>query len=164
MKKIGERIARLATAVAGFPFFAVVGGLIGLTWAVALPDIVGWASDFYDGVRPIVRVQSEIVQRSLNSVTVHMSGEKLRGDECRLMTIYAYTIDSGGKSFDANITRLDRPRDGRQRERGTYDFGVWEIWPVDATAKSVEVWLHHSCRGRDVLTKVVSLKLNNPPA
>lgn len=156
------RITKIIGFFASFPIFVIVGALIGLTWAIALPDAIGWATDFYDAANPVVRVKYDLVGRSADSVTIHASGKKLRGAECRLLTMYAYTIDASGENFDANIARLDRPKDERRREEGSYDFGTWGIWPVGPDAVKVQVWLHYSCRGRDVLTKVVDVPLGNP--
>lgn len=98
---------------------------------------------------PVIKTHVEIAGRDAESVTVHITGEKLR--PCNFVGLQAYAIDAEGVMTLANISRPDSTSPPPvTRPVGRFDAGLWRIWPLDVRAQSVRVYVVHSCNGVDV--------------
>lgn len=141
------------------PLTIIVGVVTGLMIAWTAPAMVSWATDAYDAAFPVMRMSGTLVEAGSDYADVAITGRKLRGEECRLHSVYAYSLRSDGSRADASATRVDRPASSRLRDHGVYDIGVWRIYPVIANAARVQVWTHHVCVGRDVLSMIADVPL-----
>lgn len=106
---------------------------------------------------PVVAMSGRLVQRDESSVLVHIAGAKLR--TCKFLGLTAYSIDSHGVRRDANIERMDGVViRGDTKDPGTYDLGVWRVWPVSTDAVRALVSVEHDCGGvtiRSVIAEVL---------
>jgi hypothetical protein len=110
----------------------------------------------YDYVRPVVSMQGEIVERTADSVTLHMWGSKNRA--CKYIGIQGFSQVGNGPKRDTIITRLDMPSEGKTKPAGVFDIGHWRLQPVTG-ADHVSVYVQHDCDGRVVLTKITEVTL-----
>lgn len=152
----------LLRLLVGMPLTVALGIGIGLLIAWSAPQFVGLATEAYDEAFPVLRMRGELVDVQADYADLRIRGEKLRGEECRLVKVYAYTVRSDGSRADADALRQDLPQTARPRPAGVYDIGVWRVRPIDAAAVRAQVWTHHSCVGRDVLSLIADVAL--PPA
>ena len=141
------------------PVAATVGVIAGLLMAFFAPQLVGGALGIYDANFPVLTMSGTITKVEPSAVTVHIQGTKHRGEECKLVNVYGYTVNAIGVRKDAIAERVDTPSTGRVRDKGTYDIGLWRVYPVDADAVSVQVWTHHDCVGRPILSKISDVTL-----
>lgn len=143
------------------PVAALIGVLLGLIGGIAGPQIMGSMTSIYDDIFPVLSMSGRLVDYKPGEVTVHITGRKNRGEECRLIGVYGYTYtgDRMVPRKDAIAQRIDLPQSGRPRSEGFYDIGIWRVWPVGDDAKTVEVWTHHECYGRPVQTKVADISI-----
>lgn len=86
-------------------------------------------SSWYDKANPVVRMKGRLVATEDNSITIHVSGEKLR--ECKFLTMNAYKRVDGALK-DANLKRAAGVTDGSSKPIGSYDLGLWVIYPAGA--------------------------------
>lgn len=121
-------------------------------------EYVSWRNSAHQDQQramPVVRMTGELVRREGMEVWIHIRGAKLR--DCRFGGLTAYAID-GGVRRDANIERADGIAvTGSTKPIGTYDIGVWRIWPVHGSADTVLVAVEHICDGvaiRSVIAEV----------
>jgi hypothetical protein len=143
----------------GTPITLVFAAFVGVMLPAAIPRIGGSALDFYDYVFPVVEMEGELAEILADSFVVHIQGEKLRGLECKYVSLQAFNIGTDGVRYDAFIERIDRQEDGRTKPAGTYDIGYWRIYPRKQGATSVQVYITHLCGDRRVLTKIADVKL-----
>ena len=141
------------------PFTAFFGMLFGVLMVLATPSVIGPVRDWYDTMFPVLRMQGSVVERDNHSVVVHITGEKIRGDECRLLSVYGYSVMPNGILADATATRIDAAPTGRVRDRGYYDIGFWRVVPVTDRAARVMVVTQHDCVGRTVLSTIADVAL-----
>lgn len=141
------------------PWSTLSGVVIGVAAVLIAPSVVGPMRDAYDGAFPVLRMTGEVVKREPGAVVIHIKGEKVRGDECRLLTVYGYTVAPSGVLIDASATRVDAVATGRVRESGHYDIGWWRVVPVSMDAKRAIVMTQHDCVGRVVLSTVADVAL-----
>jgi hypothetical protein len=120
-----------------------------------LAGLMAWT--MYDAFVPVVWTRGELVEKADSSVTIRMSGYKLRA--CRYVGIQAYSIGKSDMRQDAFIRRIDLESRGTTRPRGRYDLGLWEIRPTTG-ATGVVVYAQHACTPTDLrATKMAEVKL-----
>lgn len=141
------------------PMAAIVGVILGLGLAIMAPQISTSLLSAYDNHFPVLTMTGSIVKVEASAITLKISGTKHRGEECRLVSVYGYTLSADGIKHDAIAERVDTPAMGRIRDKGTYDIGLWRVYPVVSNAVSLEVWTHHTCVNRPVLSKISDVKL-----
>ena len=112
----------------------------------------------YDNLNPLVRMQGNLVSRDADSVLIHIAGDKLR--TCQFVQLDSYATDSIGLVRDANETRVDgQAYDSASKPLGSYDLGMWRIYPLGTNAVSVQMYVEHSCSGRLVIPKIADITL-----
>jgi hypothetical protein len=74
------------------PWSTFIGVLLGVTLVFVTPSVVGPLSDIYDSAYPVLRMKGTVEAREADAVVLHISGEKMRGDECRLLAVYGYAV------------------------------------------------------------------------
>lgn len=139
--------------IMAMPWAAAIGVFIGVL--VAPGGSFDWAWAFYDDFRPVVSMTGKIVDTKPGEISIFISGEKHRA--CQYLAIRAYA-EHDGLLTDVNIERIDRPQDGHTKPPGAYRIGTWRVWPTTG-AKSVKVYVQHSCDGRLVSTKIAHVDL-----
>lgn len=136
-----------------FTWHLFAGLIVG---AILIPIVArewdGWRDEVHRQEQistPVIKTQVEIAGRDAASVTIHVTGEKLRA--CVFVGLQAFAIDKSGVMTLANIARPDNtgPRPVT-RPVGRFDAGLWRIWPLDVDADSVRVYIVHNCDGVDV--------------
>jgi len=141
------------------PIAASIGVIVGLLVAFFAPQLVGGALATYDANFPVLTMHGKVTNVEASAVTLHIQGEKHRGEECKLVSVYGYTVNGIGVKRDAIAERIDQPQTQKLRDQGLYDIGLWRVYPVDSDAVSVQVWTHHDCVGRPVLSKISDVTL-----
>ena len=109
---------------------------------------------------PVIQSSGRIVERSADSVVVHITGEKLR--DCKIVGIQGFSLNLSGVMTAASIVKLtahlpqltDRPV-------GPFDAGFWRIWPVSADARKVRVYVLHACNGVEVRSILAEVALDD---
>ena len=79
------------------PWSTAFGVLIGVGAVLMTPAVIGPVRDAYDLAFPVLRMHGTLVKREPDAVIVHISGEKVRGDECRLLAVYGYALMPDGR-------------------------------------------------------------------
>jgi hypothetical protein len=141
------------------PWSTLLGVCIGILAVLATPTFVGPVRDLYDANFPVLRMSGEVISREGDAVVLHIKGKKLRGEECRLLTIYGYAVDIHGRLSDATATRIDQEQTARVREEGDYDIGLWRVRPINPDSVAVKVVTQHDCVGRVVLSTIAEAAL-----
>lgn len=141
------------------PWSTLTGALVGVLLVIAVPEWAAPLRNLYDSQWPVLRMTGVVVERDSDSVVVHITGRKLRGEECRLLSVYGYSVDAVGRLSDAVATRVDREQASRARAEGDYDIGLWRVRPVGPDAVSVKVMTSHDCLGRVVLSTIAEASL-----
>ena len=139
------------------PYTIVISALLG--FAVAPGIIQMWTEGlrWYDATRPVVRMKAEVIEREENSITLRLTGEKLRN--CAYLGLYAYGVDVNGVLHDVYREKVDVPENRTTRPVGVQDFGDWKVWPVRFA--SVTMYSRHDCDGRVVLTKLFDMPMES---
>lgn len=106
---------------------------------------------------PVVTMQGQVVGRGDAEVMVRIIGVKHR--ECRYLGLQAYSVSAAGVFADANIKRADLDERGDTKPPGTFDLGVWRIWPLQAGASRALVYVNHDCAGVHVRTVIADVAL-----
>lgn len=107
---------------------------------------------------PVVAMSGRLVQRDESSILIHIAGQKLR--TCKFLGLTAYSINSHGVRRDANIERMDGVvMRNDTKEPGTYDLGVWRVWPVSTEAVRALVSVEHDCGGVTVRSVIAEVTL-----
>jgi hypothetical protein len=104
-------------------------------------------------------MSGEVVSREGDAIVLHIKGKKLRGEECRLLSVYGYAIDAKGRLSDATANRIDTEQTNRTREEGDYDIGHWRVRPINPDSVAVKVVTQHDCVGRVILSTIAEAKL-----
>ena len=135
------------------PWTALFAALLGVSVAWAFP----WSAiqEVYDTVRPVSIISANVVSRTSDSVTLHLTGEKKR--DCKFISVHAFTR-VGPPMRDASIVRIDKPQDSETRPIGFHDFGTWMVWPMDG-ASFAAVYVKYECDGRAVLMRSPEIEL-----
>jgi hypothetical protein len=139
------------------PWSTLAGACIGILLVLGTPDIVAPVRDAYDALRPVLRMQGQLVSRDADGVLLHIHGTKLRGEECRIVAVYGYARQRGGSLTDAVATRVNGPQDKRPREQGQYDIGLWRVAPLGPDPVGAKVVAHHECVGRVILSTIAEV-------
>ena len=105
--------------------------------------------EYYDSANPVVKMQGELVSQDDDSVTIHISGEKLR--PCRYLRMLSYTITNGQLSDAYHERVLGVPHDGSTKPVGKLDIGLWRIYPK-LNADAVAMYVQHDCGGGRITT------------
>jgi hypothetical protein len=115
--------------------------------------------NLYDHIFPVVDMRGTLVAYDPSGAAlVHVGGSKLR--DCQFIQIDSYSVSRTGILRDANEERVDDlPVDGGTKPPGTYDLGVWRIYPVVAGATAVRMYVEHSCNSRLVYTLIADVPL-----
>lgn len=150
----------LGRAIAAMPVAVLVGSVIGVMAVYIAPQFVGSVTAVYDDIFPVLTMSGKLVNKGPDYVDIHIKGKKHRGEECRLMNVYGYTRRPDGLRADAVATRIDKSETRRIRDEGDWDIGIWRVQPVDSLADRAEVWTHHNCVGRDILTRIAEVRLS----
>lgn len=100
--------------------------------------------EWYDDTHPVVKMAGTLVERTDDSATVHVTGEKLRA--CRFVSLHSYTRKHGVMT-DAYRSRIGQSEDGATKPVGKHDYGTWKIWPIEG-ANLVVMTVTHECSGR----------------
>lgn len=141
------------------PIAACIGVLTGVLIPYTVPMAVGVITAAYDSAFPVLEMSGTVVRSGPDYVDLHIVGRKYRGAECRYVRVYAYTVRADGFRVDAHATRIDRDEMGTTRSGGVWDIGIWRVRPVDSLAVRAEVWVQHSCLGRDVMTRIADVEV-----
>ena len=141
------------------PWSTAAGVVIGVGAVLMTPTVIGPLRDAYDQAFPVLRMHGTVVARESDAVTIHIKGEKLRGDECRLLSVYGYAVMPSGALADATAKRVDIQETGRVRDAGVYDIGHWRVVPVSKNAVRVKVVTQHDCVGRVVISTIADVPL-----
>lgn len=108
--------------------------------------------------QPVVKLTGRLVQRDDTQVLMRITGEKLRS--CRYAGITAFAINASGVRRGANIELVGAvPQRGVTVPVGAYDFGLWRVWPVDADAAVIMVFVEHVCGSVIVQTMAAEVRL-----
>ena len=140
------------------PWASLLGVFLGITIVLAIPAFVGPLRDTYDEYFPVMNMTGALESRDIDSAILRIKGQKVRGDECRLLSTYGYSIQPDGFLKDASAIRVDRPATGRVRDKGYYDIGLWRVHPVETNAVGAQVVMQHDCVGRVVLSTVADVR------
>lgn len=111
---------------------------------------------------PVVAMRGELIEVGADSATLHIWGEKLRGEECRYLRISGFAVGADGFARDAVATRLDRVEDGHTKPAGRWDIGLWRIAPVGPGSVAVGAYVSHYCDGVAVATRIADVPLVQP--
>lgn len=150
-------IRRSVARVGAMPWTVLAGVALGLVLAPG--GGVDWAYSLYDDLYPVVRMHGILVSNDrLNGAVLRISGDKLR--PCVFLAVRPYA-ERDGLLVDVNTERVDRPSDGHTKPTGSYDIGLWRVWPVTG-AQRVKMFVKHSCDGRLVVTKIADVELPRP--
>lgn len=132
---------------------------IGVTTGLAIKD-TNAVDKIRFWLRPVVIMSGELVEGPVNGyVMVHMTGTKVRGEECEYKGIQAQGDRIIGLPVDLRSQRVDIPETGTTKSAGEYDIGVWKIWPVDGIYR-IRVNVGHDCQGSKVATEIARITLN----
>ena len=105
-------------------------------------------------------VQTEVLEREADAVVLNIVAKKMKGEECRLIRVYAYGIDGTGTHSLATVRRVDgSPNQGITHAAGTHDFGAWRIKPTSPETVRVQVYVEHNCLGRVIKSKLAEAAL-----
>ena len=128
-----------------------------LAFVVGMQPIAPMLGHWYNENTPVVDMEGVIVERTDESVLIHITGEKLR--MCRYVAITAMTSTADGRLEDAYIRKMSgKPQDGSTKPVGNYDLGLWQVWPISGSSKVV-VFVQHDCDGAVVLSKIAEVSL-----
>jgi len=135
--------------------------LLTMRWTVVISLAVGAVlsnitpAAWFDSIFPVVSMNAEVVAKSYDEVVLKLSGTKHR--DCKYISIDAFSRH-GDLLRDLDMVRVDRPAEGGTKPKGSFDFGVWKIWPTNDT-KMVTVYVRYDCSGRDVFVNVAEVQI-----
>lgn len=135
------------------PWTAIFSAILGVVLSWLFP----WSAvqKVYDDVHPVAVFSVSVTQRTSDSITLRLTGEKKR--DCEFRGIHAFTRDALPMR-DASIVRIDKPHTAETKPVGFHDFGIWMVWPTDG-ASSVVVYVKYECDGRPVFVSAPEIKL-----
>lgn len=138
-------------------------------WTIAIGIVIGFlfsplslgfydmALSTYDNTNPVLNMRGEILRKSKDSLELRIIGTKDR--DCLYIGIQAFSENASGFNRQIYISQLDRPLNSTTiLTMGMHDMGAWRIWPTD-DSKHISVFTQHSCSGRLVMSKVVSIDM-----
>lgn len=134
------------------------GVVVGVLLSPAVPHTWSALLGGFDNAYPVVNMTGVMVERDAESVTLAISGAKIR--DCRYMGIQAFTADAVGEMTDAYRSRVDIPEQIQTKPPGVYSIGRWRVWPVNQLAKRILLFTQHECGGRVVTTKIADVEVN----
>lgn len=142
--------------------FTSLGGLLtGALLVLSAPNFLAPVLSAWDSVFPVLEpVQADVLARESDAVVLNIIARKTKGEECRLIRVYAYGIDAEGTHSLATVRRLDgSAQQGITHDAGTHDFGPWRIKPTSPETVRVQVYVEHNCLGRVVKSKLAEAAL-----
>lgn len=108
-------------------------------------------------LRPVVSMQGKLIDRTDDSVTIHVWGAKYRGS-CKFLELTTYA-SKGGLLYATVHTRLDMMSDGTSKPAGNFDIGYWLIKSTKG-AERVLMYVAHSCGEGDLrVTRIADVAL-----
>ena len=114
--------------------------------------LVPMLKDQREKLSPVVQMDGDIVGRGADYIDVHVYGKKLRA--CKYLQTQAFAR-IGNILRDVQNRRIDTPETGGTKPLGSFDIGVWRLWPVPMKeASHVVMFVQHDCAGRVVVTKI----------
>lgn len=135
--------------------YLIFAFLVGALLSPLVANISPMSGNLYDKIYPVVTMVGKIKGRNEDSVDVQMGGTKHRS--CKFLRLQGFTrLD--GVLRDSNITRIDAKSEGITKPLGTFDIGVWRVWPING-GTDVVVYVNHDCDGRIVVTKIADAQL-----
>ena len=142
------------------PWSTLAGVILGGSVVLMMPAFIGPLRDAYDAYFPVVRMTGALHEKTDSYVVLHITGEKVRGEECRQLAVFGYSIDAAGRLHDAVAQRIDPVQAGRVRDKGYYDIGLWKVQPIYPNSVAVKVVVQHDCVGRVVLSTLAETALS----
>jgi len=151
--------------VVQMPLTSIFGVAIGVFAVLFAPVIVAPITRMYDDAFPVINpVSSVIVGTEDDSVLVEIVARKNRGQECRILRIYADTFDAHGIRGTATVRRPNgEQHSGISHDAGQRYLGVWRIRPVDKDATRVVVFVEHDCVGRVARSTLADFNIATMP-
>lgn len=136
----------------------LMAALIGFMVAQAGQEVRSAVLSVYDAVRPVVTlVSATIMEQGADDMVVGLVVRKAR--DCDYVRLQAFGAIADEPMMDAYMRRIDTPEKGTTRPRGTFNIGVWRIWPING-ASSVIVYAQHDCGNRIVQTRLADIDLS----
>jgi hypothetical protein len=134
-----------------------------IPWAVMIvialvmlgPDLYNDAR-FY--VRPIAVMKGDLVTRTDDYIRIHITGEKVRGVECKYLGIQAFGDRAVGSPVDLTIRRVGLESEGLTKPAGKFDIGTWELRPSFGII-TARIYTTHDCEGTLWPTKIAEVSL-----
>ena len=118
--------------------------------------------DVYDDtrfyLRPVAKMQGELVEKTPEYLRVHITGEKVRGVECRYLGMQAFGDRAVGSPVDLTIRRVDMPSEGLTKPQGKFDIGTWELRPSFGVTVA-KIYTTHDCDGTLRATKIAEVRV-----
>ena len=148
------QIARRLHSIRWTVILSIIAGLV---IAGVFTPMVAWVQEQYDVLNPVVEMHADVVRADSESITVALSGRKLR--MCQYVRMQAYMREESGEMIDSQIVRLDRSVDSATRPIGSFDFGVWRIWPVHDDATTADIYAQYVCNGRMVMVRAATVPI-----
>jgi len=105
--------------------------------------------------QPVVKMQGDLIARTADTVTISISGEKLR--PCTFVKLNAFAIVDNYMR-DAHLERISKAPTQGNRPLGAFHMGEWMIWPTNG-AKQVKVFVQHDCSGKVIVTQIATVDL-----
>lgn len=133
---------------------------LGLMFALLMQPLAPMIKHLYQTSTPVVDMRGEIVEKTDDSVLLHIYGRKLR--ECEFVRITAFTATKNGELRDAILERVGgKPQDGATKPIGSHDLGLWTIRPVAGSTRA-SVFVQHECSGELLLSRIADVDLTKP--
>lgn len=138
------------------PFTIIVGMGLGALLVPVGTSLTDWMADQYDRTFPVVVMTGALLSMSDNEAIVSLQGRKLR--ECAYIRTRAYAMDGDGDMHDTYIARVDMPETGETRPVGSFQSGVWRVWPLP-NSRAIVIYMNHLCGSRLVVTRGADIDL-----
>ena len=131
--------------------------ILGLIFAVLMQPLSPVINRWYQNSTPVVEMIGTVIERTDDSVLIHISGKKLRS--CEFMRVTAFIATADGELKDAFLERIGgKPQDGATKPVGQHDLGLWRVWPLQNSTRA-SVFVQHGCNGELVLSRIADVDL-----
>ena len=129
----------------------------GILFAILMQPLAPVLKHVYETSAPVVDMHGVVVERTDESVLIHITGRKLRS--CEFMRVTAFTANGAGELKDAYLERFSgKAQDGATKPVGMHDLGLWRVWPVAGSARA-SVFAQHDCNGELILSRIADVDL-----